>query len=232
MKGKSIVVFCILLTVIGTVIFAKNSETIIGSSDTISNVDVGTQKLDEPIDVQVKHNTISTPTPDYMVFDMIFNLVKSLDEAATKLESQGENGNIWRKYFEREAGLSAQQVAVLRQVANDFARDVAPVHNRAMQIVNQRRANGANSRKPFPPSPELTVLQTQRDAIALRNGNRLQTLLSSEVIERLRRIIEQNQNDSQPLTNAERQVFIERARRFRTDNNRTSQNQPQGGSQQ
>jgi hypothetical protein len=232
MKGKIIVAFCILLTVIGTVIFAKNSETVIDSSNTVTSVNTIHQKLNEAITTQVKENTMNTPPPDYRVFDMIFNLVKSLDEAAAKLESQGKSGNIWRKYFEREAGLTAQQVAILRQVANDFAREVAPVHRRAMQIVNERRASGATTRKPFPPSPELATLQTQRDAIALRNGNRLQTLLSPEIIELLRRVLEQNHNDTNPLTDDEQQLFAERAKRFRTNSNRTSENQLQGGTHQ
>lgn len=223
MKQKITVAFCISLTVIGTVIFAKNSETWTDLYKSSISADSSPMQKNKSGVVQ-QANTPVVALSDEVVFDMIFNLVNSLDEAAAKLESQGKSGNIWHNYFEREAGLSAQEVATLHQVANDFAREVTPIHRRAMQIINEQRISGANSRKPFPLPPELDILQKQREAIALQKSRRLQSLLSPEVIDRLRRIVEQNNNNLHPLTAGEQELFSERAKHFRNNTNQSSKN--------
>lgn len=252
MKKSIIVVMCVVLSFTGMIVLAKNSDTVTNFFETTKNVKDAAPNFIKPSNQEIsaqntaRQNTLmlkepetiigsnvpNNQIPDNIFFDMLLNTVKSMDEAAANLEKQGKSGNIWSKYFEREAGLTAQQVALLRQVANDFNREAEPIHRRAMQIINERRASHVTGQKPLAPSPEIALLQIRRDAVALRHRDRLQILLSSEVIERLRRVLEQNNDASQPLTDAERQMFIERARRFRTDGSRTSQNQPQGGSEQ
>jgi hypothetical protein len=76
---------------------------------------------------------------------------------------------------------------------------------------------------------ELRTLQLQRNAIALTYRDRLQTLLGSEAIARLRQTIQQGSADSQILSDAERQMLSERARRFR--NNQTNPNQRGNGNE-
>lgn len=249
MKKSIIVVTCVVVSFTGMIVLAKKSavanifeatknvEDAAPNSFKPSNQNNSTQKIAgqnvmfEKSETVFENNISNNQIPDNIFFDMLLNTVKSMDEAAANLEKQGKNGNIWSKYFEREVGLNAQQAAILRQAANDFDREAEPIHRRAMQIINERRASHINGQKPLAPSPEIASLQIRRDTVALRHRDRLQTLLGNEVIERLRHVLEQNNDTSQPLTDAERQMLIERARRFRTDGNRIPQNQPQGGSQ-
>ena len=85
------------------------------------------------------------------------------------------------------------------------------------EIINQRRAIRANAQPPFDPSPELQTLQLQRNAIAITFRDRLQNLLGSEAIARLRQTIQQNYGVPQTFTDEERQLFSERARQFRNN---------------
>lgn len=175
----------------------------------------------EPQNVPVQINNVDRQTPDYVFFDMLFNRVKSLDEAAAKLESEGKSGRIWSEYFQRQAGLSSQQVNKLRQVADEFGRAVDPTHRQAMQIINERRATGTNGQRPAPPSPQLLALQQQRQTIASNHGNRLRVQLGAEVVDKLRELLTQNSSgsDAQPLSPAERQLLHEQLNRKENPNN-------------
>lgn len=176
----------------------------------------------EPQNVPVQINNIDRQTPDYVFFDMLFNRVKSLDEAAAKLESEGMSGRIWSEYLERRAGLSRQQVDKLRQVADEFNRAVEPTHRQAMRIINERRATVTSGQRPAPPSPQLLALQQQRKTIALAHGNRVKTLLGAEIVEQLRQLlIQKTTGGTQALSpsSAESQLLQEQLDRKENQNN-------------
>lgn len=242
MKRPIIAVAFLVVSVTGAVALTATSETAAKILNFGTNSDAGDKQSqsnsivlpDSPKNVvttiaqsseeqsaPVQINNVDRQTPDYVFFDMLFNLVRSLDEAAAKLESEGTSGRIWSEYLEQQAGLSRQQVNKLRQAADEFNRAVEPTHRQAMQIINERMAAATSGQRPTPPPPpQLLALQQQRQTIAVAHGNRLQAQLGAEVVERLRRALTQNSSgDAQPLSPAERQLLHEQSNRKESRNN-------------
>jgi hypothetical protein len=217
MKKIIIIVAFLVVSVTSAVALATSSETIakVFNLDTKSKIEeqVRTKSIDfsnstETQSSAIKINNLNNQTPDYVFFEMLFNRVKALDEAADKLESQGRSGKIWREYLQQRAGLNNQQASKLRQAADEFFRAVEPTHRQAMQIINQARANATSGQRPAPLPPQLLTLQQQRQTLALTHGVRLQTALGAEILERLRQLFTQNSSGAaQPLTSADDQFF-------------------------
>jgi hypothetical protein len=145
----------------------------------------------------IQETVTNNSMPDYVVYDVLFNMVKVFDREAAKLESEGKSGKIWSEYFKRESDLTDEQVATLRKVADEFAVEIEPNRTRAMQIIKETRAafpNGKIKEGDVPPplSNELIALQQQRQEIALRYRDRLQNLLGNEVFGQFSQDILQN----------------------------------------
>lgn len=209
MKRIIIAAVCAALTVTTTVALAKNSETIFNFFNFNAQAQIVEQQPAETSNVTAQNTVPNAPAPDYATFDMLFNLVHTFDEAAAKLESQGKSGKIWSEYIERHANLNKQQIALLRQVADEFNRGVEQTHKQAMQIIADRQAARANG-QPATPPPQLAALQLQRQAIALRHRDRLQTLVGAEILERLRHVLAPSANSSvQSFNPADSQTFEE-----------------------
>lgn len=207
MKKKTIAVICAVLALTVTVALSKNSETISDFFSFSSNAQTTEQEPSGNSVVTAENNATKSTTPDYILFDMLFHLTKTLDRAAERLEAEGKSGRIWSEYFERHAGLSRQQANMLRNAADDFYRDVEPVHRRAGQIIAQQRDARANGQPPTPPPLELNALQQQRQAVALRHRDRLRDLVGSEVFERLRQLIQNQGNNTPPFDPTGLQMF-------------------------
>lgn len=199
MKKKIITLICVVLALTVTVALSKNSETISNFFSFSSNAQTLEQEPGGNLGVTSQNDAATNTTPDYILFDMLFHLTKALDRAAARLEAEGKSGRIWSEYFERHAGLSRQQANMLRNAADDFYREVEPTHRRAGQIIAQQRNARTNGQPPTPPPSELNALQQQRQAVALRHRDRLRDLVGSEVFERLRRLIENQGNNTPPF---------------------------------
>jgi hypothetical protein len=161
---------------------------------------------------------------------MLFNTVLSMDKAAAKLTAEGKNGDIWGKYFERRSGLTESQISDLRQIAGEFERESEPVQKRAMKVIIDRRTARANGQQLANPSDELKLLQLNRDAIALKQGNRLRSKLGAEIIEKLREFL-QKRTDSQIPAETDFQELRNLLQRFITENNPQLRNQSGGQNQ-
>lgn len=147
----------------------------------------------------------SDPLPEYASAEMVLTLLPSLESAAAKMQAQGKDGRIWSNYFQRHLGFTQQQVAIMRQVANEFGVAVQATHNRARAIIAQRRAARASGQPATPPPAELLALQQQRQALALQYGNRLRILLGNEPYQQVKRILERNEPELRTLTPETRQ---------------------------
>lgn len=221
MKKSIIVMLGFAFLIAEAVVLAQKSETVANFFVATRNVTVANEQstksnnptIKRPV-TEIESNVLNSQTPDYIFYDMFFNMVKSFDSAA---ERRGANGRIWREHIRRKTGFSDQQMIVVRQVTNEFHNAVRPIHQQAMQIINQRRAARAGRQPPFTPSLELQTLQLQRNTVALTFRDRLQNLLGSEAIARLRQTIQQNYGVPQTFTDAEQQLFSERARNFRNN---------------
>lgn len=186
MKKRIAVITAAVLLATAAAALSKNQEFIAKYLNSSANAQAIEPESPALTDLTTENNFISAATPDHIVFDMLFHMTKRLDEAAARLETQGRSGRIWREYFERHAGINMQQANLLRQVTNDFYRDVSPIHQQAMQIIIVRRNARAAGLPPTTTPPELSALQLQRQIIALRHRDRLSNLLGNEAFERLR----------------------------------------------
>lgn len=172
------------------------------------------------------------PLPEQVFFDMLFNTVLSMDKQAAKLEAEGKSGDIWGKYFERHADLTESQVSFLRKTAQKYEEELKPIQKRAMQIISEQRKARSSGQPLLAPSEELKSLQSKRDAASLRYGKLLQSKLGVEIIEKLRETFRQNTDDSQMLTDADRQELSNQMQRLKIVRNSLLKNQSQGGQEQ
>lgn len=231
MKTKILLFFAMLvmLSIAGIAVWNEFGLRVLGKAyaqpaeEEIGNTDSNLGK--------VQLLTITQQIPDQAFFDMLFNTVLSMENAATKLRSEGKSGDIWSKYFARKGGLTEPQISELRQAAKDFEREMVPIQQRAMTIIGEQRAALSNG-KPLPtPLEDLKRLQEKREQIALKHGDRLQKRLGMEVISKLRNSLRQNTNNLQPLNDSERQELkneIKRSRREMFSSPKSQKQEDQG----
>lgn len=203
MRKETFAVICAVLALSVTVALSKKLEIISDFFSFSSNAQI----IEQNPNAATQNEAAENATPDYILFEILFQLTKALDRAAARLETKGASGKIWSEYFERHAGLSKQQANLLRNAADDFYRDVEPMHRQAEQIIAQQRKARANGQPPTPPPGELNALQHQRQAIALRHRDRLRDLVGSAAFERLRQLIENQGNNTPPFDPAELQIL-------------------------
>lgn len=242
MRKSIFVSICLALLCFTALAFAKNSLVttyLLGSDktaewtsieNTAQNSANNSENLNNKpnaVEQTVVYNNLQS---DNVFFDVLFNTVLSMDKAAAKLKAEGKNGDIWGKYFERRSGLTESQISDLRQIAGEFERELEPVQKRAMKAIIDRRMARANGQQSANPSDELKFLQSKRDDIALKQGNRLRNKLGAERIERIRESLQKN-TDSHIPTESDLQELRNRVQRFRTENNPQLRNQSGGQNQ-
>ncbi|MDQ3798463.1 MAG: hypothetical protein M3384_03340 [Acidobacteriota bacterium] len=183
---------CAILLSAASFALSKNSEKVFNFFESNAGAETLNQKSLETANKTTQGSLPNNPASDYVLFEMLFNSVKAHELSAAKLESEGKSGRIWREYFQNRAGLTTEQLNILRQTANEFMQAVEPTHRAAKEIINQRRAERANGQAPTPAPPQLVALQHQRQAIALTHRNRLQGMLGNEAFEQLRQFLRRN----------------------------------------
>ena len=240
MKRRSVLVLGLTLTALagGTFALAGNSEAaqFLGFGETKVNkpepppVKPASQPQQsfaknavQKADAAIKENqqtAVQNAPPDYVVYDVLFNTVKMLNGESAKLEAEGKNGKLWDNYFEKREGLTREQIAALRQVADEYTRNLEPIHTQAMKIIAERRAvyeNGSipEGKQPLPPSEELGKLESQRQQLALQHRDRLQQVLGEESFAQFNQAIKQNFAAKMHVLDAEtRRQLDEKANKF------------------
>ncbi|MBA3634405.1 MAG: hypothetical protein H0W58_16595 [Acidobacteria bacterium] len=109
MEKSNIVVVIFALLITGAVVLAQKSATVADFFAATKNVTIAGSK---PTDVssqsdslqnnaaikqsaaEVESNVLNSQTPDYIFYDMLFNMVKSFDSAAARREANGGSGRI------------------------------------------------------------------------------------------------------------------------------------------
>jgi hypothetical protein len=171
--------------------------------------------------------TISDP----VFYDILFNTVKMLDHEAKKMSQEGKDGKIWSGYFESQIGLTRDEVAILRLVADEFALEIEPVQVRAMQIIKERR-DAFQKKQEIPlPSKELGLLQNQRNEIAIKYRDRLQTEFAGLDFEHFNNNIRQNFSKNLRALDNIREVLDKTAERLSSDEIQLSDATNGGGNQ-
>ncbi len=122
------------------------------------------------------HNSVREP----QLYRTLFHTVFLLNEQAEEAERAGrtEAAQALRRAFKQEAELEAEQGVILDRLAAECEEAVRAVDARAREILAARRANYPDGKlwagqQPLPPSPELLVLQREREAVVLGYRDRL-----------------------------------------------------------
>jgi hypothetical protein len=230
MKKKILLPFgAVVIVLAGIATFAKHSELArffelnsVVRAESLASSPIANQQAQSSEENNGKNGVViketdtassCSPINDVTAFDMFFIKVVSLERAVAKAKSRGEDGNLWSNYLRRE-GFSDSEINTIREIANQHAAEVAPLHSQAVQIIRSGRETLTKTGHLPPPPPELASLQERRGAIASRNKNRLETLLGAETVRKARELMKSKSTttpvDTSDLLNSE-----ERMRQFR-----------------
>lgn len=169
-------------------------------------------------------NSINEPIPDAVAVEMFLARIISLEKAAAKAEAKGESGKLWRNYLERH-GFTDNEATAIRGLANEFVREILPLHRQALEIIKTGRESlnrGINRQPP----PELERLQQERNALAARYKTRLQERLGNESLERAKLLMQQNTKNL--LTDSETLLTVDERLRLRQQRQNNPPNQKGG----
>ncbi|WP_058866063.1 hypothetical protein [Chloracidobacterium thermophilum] len=129
--------------------------------------------------------------PEPVLYRTLFHTVFLLNEEAAAAERSGrtEAAQALRRAFRQEAGLGAEESTILDRLAAECEAAVRGVDAQAREILAARRANYPDGKlregqEPLPPSPELLVLQREREVLVLRYRDQLQEAFGPRAWER------------------------------------------------
>ncbi len=125
------------------------------------------------------------------LYRTLFHTVFLLNEEAEAAERAGRTEAVQalRRAFRQEAGLGAEESAILDRLAAECEEAVRAVDAQARGILAARRANYPDGKlregqEPLPPSPELLALQREREVLVLRYRDQLQEAFGPRAWER------------------------------------------------
>ncbi len=119
-----------------------------------------------------------------VVYSAFFQMVVDLENQALELESEGAKGETLRSYVQTQANLTDDQARKLGAIAAACVEQVAQQDARALQVIQKAQSQFPGGRIPKgshvpPPSPELKVLQRERDQIILSARDSLSSALEA-----------------------------------------------------
>ena len=123
----------------------------------------------------------SKNVPDHVIYETAFRHIGWLNEKATTLERQGQDGSAYRNRYKTFGGISDHAAGLLNQVALDTVVQVKEYDLRAKKIISDVRAMGTElqqGQKPPDPPAELLQLQRERDAVIMRGWKTLRDGMS------------------------------------------------------
>lgn len=119
-----------------------------------------------------------------VVYSAFFHMVVDLEKQASELESEGAKGESLRSYVQTQASLTDDQARKLGVIAAACVEQEAQQDARALQVIQKSQSQFPGGRIPKgshvpPPSPELKVLQRERDQIVLAARDSLSSALGA-----------------------------------------------------
>jgi hypothetical protein len=107
-----------------------------------------------------------------VVYSAFFHMVVDLENQALELEKEGAKGDTLRGYVQTQLNLTDDQAMKLGAIAAACVEQVEQLDARALQVIQKSQSQFPGGRIPKgsqvpPPSPELKVLQQERDQIIL-----------------------------------------------------------------
>jgi hypothetical protein len=120
-----------------------------------------------------KYESTATEIHENMLWYIVFNFTKRLENEAEKANQQGQDGSLYTNYFVRQGHLSDEKDLILKETARKYIEEIDPLEQKAQKIMEElsaeytkREPNSAQS--PPPPTAELKKLQEQKDKIIVR----------------------------------------------------------------
>lgn len=119
-----------------------------------------------------------------VVYSAFFQMIVDLENQALELESEGAKGETLRGYVQTQSNLTDDQARKLGVIAAACVEQVAQQDARALEVIQKSQSQFPGGRIPKgsqvpPPSPELKVLQQERDQIILAARDSLSNALGA-----------------------------------------------------
>lgn len=108
--------------------------------------------------------------PDDVLYDTVFRLDVSFRSKASEQRDEGKPPTAFEYYFKDEASLTSEDDLALQQVASEFVQEINSIDAQATKIIDGGAVNPDTI-------ADLSRLQEERNAIALSNRDKLQTLM-------------------------------------------------------
>ena len=127
--------------------------------------------------------------PQRVVYGLVFRHIVSLDSRADLADKSGRDGSQLRNFYQRRAGLTPAQGALLRTTAHDAIAALQTVDQQVGDVIARFRAQSSRVRAagaPVPrPTAELKTLQDAKDNAILGRLSALQVGLGASAFQRL-----------------------------------------------
>jgi hypothetical protein len=123
----------------------------------------------------------TTPAiPPRIVYKQVFQHLVFLDYQANVADQHGQNGNLYRNYYQTHASLTPAEATLLKSTAHDAVIAVAAVDKQIQAEVAIYRSQFPGGKrpkgKPWPPlPPQLHTLQVAKDNVIFSHIATLQT---------------------------------------------------------
>lgn len=143
--------------------------------------------------------------PDHIIYRVLLHQAVLFNEKAEEAERLGKNGSAhaYRNAFKQDTELSDELVGKLNQVAATCEQEVLAQDAKARVIIDVRRAEHQRTGQVVPPSPELEVMQQQRNAIILRCRDRLHEAFGEQEWGRFQEFVQRHITSTITVTQAQ-----------------------------
>lgn len=134
--------------------------------------------------------TADYSVPDHVVYGFLFRKVALLNERMRRLQDEGRGRYVHSLPLQREANLSQEQARVLGAIASACERELKQHDEKARVLIEEFRAQFpdrtiSKSATAPPPPAELKTMWEERNAIILRERDRLRSVLGEREFYRL-----------------------------------------------
>jgi hypothetical protein len=127
--------------------------------------------------------------PDRILYFVLFDHITKQDQIAAQQTAAGNDGNVFRNYYQAAIGLTAADFEILHDTALTCRASVAKQDDAAAMVIQDYRARAAAARGqggPLPPIPsEIPTMQQQRDAMVLGSVAQLQQAMTPAGFQKL-----------------------------------------------
>lgn len=127
----------------------------------------------------------SAQIADPLLYRQLFHHVLALKKKASEAEQKGEDATQFRTHFQRQAKLSDAESVILEQTALEYEETEKTLDAQAKTIIAAYKAQFINGQAPngqelLPPPAQLKTLSQERDALTLRQRDRVRRAFGND----------------------------------------------------